>query len=139
LRSNSSVWVFDATNLSFLREDHFDNPMQCVSLRLNPGLGIDLKRAPAVGASHGTVSFNVEFDPELWCELTDGIGVGTSLVGRVIGGAIEWAALRAWREFPQAENTLAMEESIVLLCEATRCAYTRGLFEPHHRLDRCVA
>jgi hypothetical protein len=46
------VWVFDASNLSFLREDHFDNPMQCVSLRLNPGLGIDLKRAPAVGVSH---------------------------------------------------------------------------------------
>ena len=43
------LWVFDASNLSFLREDHFDNPMQCGSLRLNPGLGIDLKRAPAVG------------------------------------------------------------------------------------------
>jgi hypothetical protein len=52
LRSNSSVWVFDASNLSFLREDHFDNPMLCVSLRLNPDLGIDLKRAPAVGVSH---------------------------------------------------------------------------------------
>jgi hypothetical protein len=51
LRSNSSVWVFDATNLSFLREDHFDNPMQYVPLRLNPGLGIDLKRAPAVTAA----------------------------------------------------------------------------------------
>ena len=38
LRSNSSVWVFDANNLSFLREDHFDTPMQCVSFRLNPGL-----------------------------------------------------------------------------------------------------
>jgi AraC family transcriptional regulator len=32
-----------------------------------------------------------------------------------------------------------VEEAIVLLCEATRCAYTRGLFEPHQRLDRCVA
>src|ERR1700722_8797275 len=52
LRSNSSAWVFDASNLSFLREDHFDNPMQCVSLRLNSGLGVDLKRAPAVGVSH---------------------------------------------------------------------------------------
>jgi AraC family transcriptional regulator len=89
----------------------------------------------------GTVSFNVELDPELWCELTDGVGVGTSLVGRVVGGDIEWAALRAWREFQQADrvNTLALEEAIVLLCEATRCAYTRGLFEPHQRLDRCVA
>jgi hypothetical protein len=46
------VWVFDASNLSFLREDHSDNPVQCVSLRLNPSLGIDLKRAPAVGVSH---------------------------------------------------------------------------------------
>jgi AraC family transcriptional regulator len=87
----------------------------------------------------GTVSFNVELDPELWCELTDGTGVGTSLVGRVVGGDIEWAALRAWREFQQADNTLAVEEAIALLCEATRCAYTRGLFEPHHRLDRCAA
>lgn len=42
----------------------------------------------------GTVSFNVELDPELWCELTDGVGVGTSLVGRVVGGDIEWARPR---------------------------------------------
>ena len=26
--------------------------MQCVPLRLNPGLGIDFKRTPAVGVSH---------------------------------------------------------------------------------------
>jgi hypothetical protein len=32
-----------------------------------------------------------------------------------------------------------MEEAIVLLCEATRSAHVRGLFEPHQRLDRCVA
>jgi len=89
----------------------------------------------------GTVSFNVELDPELWRELTDAVRVDTSLVGRVVGGDIEWAALRAWREFQQVDevNTLAVEEAIVLLCEATRGAYTRGLFEPHHRLDRCVA
>lgn len=89
----------------------------------------------------GTVSFNVELDPELWRELTDAVGVGTALVGRVLGGDIEWAALRAWREFRQADtsNTLAVEEAIVLLCEATRCAYTRGRFEPHQRLDRCIA
>jgi hypothetical protein len=39
LRSNSSVWVFDASNLSFLREDHFDNPMQVrfASLESGPG------------------------------------------------------------------------------------------------------
>ena len=88
----------------------------------------------------GTVSFNVEVDPELWCELTDGIDLST-LVGRVVSGDIEWAALRVWREFHQADNVnmLAVEEAIVLLCEATRYAYTRGLFEPHQRLDRCVA
>ena len=89
----------------------------------------------------GTVSFNLEVDPELWCELTDGIGLGRSLVGRVVSGDIEWAALRVWREFHRADkvNMLAVEEAIVLLCEATRCACARGLFEPHQRLDRCVA
>lgn len=89
----------------------------------------------------GTVSFNVEIDPELWRELTAGVGVATALVGRVVGGDIEWAALRAWREFQQADqvNTLALEEAIVLLCQAARCASSRGLFEPHQRLDRCVA
>ena len=55
----------------------------------------------------GTVSFNAELDPELWRELNDGMGVGTSLVGRVVGGDIEWAALRAWREFQQAVGQYA--------------------------------
>jgi AraC family transcriptional regulator len=89
----------------------------------------------------GTVSFNVELDPELWRELTDGVGLGRSPVGRVMSGDIEWAALLVWREFQQADkvNVLAVEEALVLLCEATRCACTRGLFEPHQRLDRCVA
>lgn len=76
----------------------------------------------------GTVSLNVELDPELWCELTDGVGVGTSLVGRVVGGDIEWAALRVWREFQQADkvNTLAVEEAIVLLCEMDGSPQTCG-------------
>jgi AraC family transcriptional regulator len=89
----------------------------------------------------GTDSFNVVLDPELWRELTDRAGVGTSLAGRVLGGDIEWSALRVWREFQQADSssTLGMEEAIVLLCEATRSAHVRGLFEPHQRLDRCVA
>jgi AraC family transcriptional regulator len=89
----------------------------------------------------GTVSFNVELDPELWRELTDAVGVGTGLVGRVLHGDIEWAALRAWREFQQADSssTLGVEEAVTLLCEATRDAHVRGLFEPHQRLDRCVA
>jgi hypothetical protein len=41
--------VFDASNLSFLREDHFHDSMQRIPPRLNPDLGIDVKRAPAVG------------------------------------------------------------------------------------------
>jgi AraC family transcriptional regulator len=89
----------------------------------------------------GTVSLNVELDPELWRELTDGAGAGAALAGRVLSGDLEWAALRVWREFQQADtrNMLAVEEAIVLLCEATQCACTRGLFEPHQRLDRCTA
>src|SRR5579862_2559955 len=89
----------------------------------------------------GTVSFNVELDSELWRELTDATGIGTSFVGRVIGGDIEWAALRAWREFHLTDNinTLALEEAVVQLYEAAQRAHTRGLFEPHQRLDRCIA
>lgn len=89
----------------------------------------------------GTASFNVVLDPQLCRELTDGLGVGTGLVGRVLHGDIEWAALRAWREFQQADSssTLGVEEAVTLLCEATRDAHIRGLFEPHQRLDRCVA
>src|SRR5438552_3872256 len=61
----------------------------------------------------GTVSFNVELDPELWRELTDGVGFDKFLAGRVLGGDIEWVALRAWREFHRADtvNTLALEEA----------------------------
>ena len=89
----------------------------------------------------GTASFNVVLDREVCRELTDGIGFGTGLVGRVLHGDMEWAALRVWREFQQADSSsvLGMEEAVVLLCEATRSAHVRGLFEPHRRLDRCVA
>lgn len=89
----------------------------------------------------GTASFNVELDPEVWRELTEGVGFGKFLVGRVVGGDIEWAALRAWREFQQADTvkTLAVEEAIVLLCDAARRDAYRDLFEPHQRLDRCIS
>ena len=89
----------------------------------------------------GTVSFNVELDPELWREFTDGVGIVRAIAGRVLGGDIEWPALQVWREFhqPDTTSTLGVEEAIVLLCEATRGACARGLFEPHQRLDRCVA
>jgi AraC family transcriptional regulator len=89
----------------------------------------------------GTVSFNAEINPELWRELTGGSGVSAAITGRVLGGDLEWPALRVWREFQQADvsSTLGVEEGIVLLCGATRREFSRGLFEPHFRLDRCVA
>ena len=89
----------------------------------------------------GTSSFNVELDPELWREITGGVAIVTAIAGRVLSGDIEWSALRVWREFQEhdASSTLGMEEGIVLLSEAARGAYARGLFEPHQRLDRCVA
>jgi AraC family transcriptional regulator len=88
----------------------------------------------------GTVSFNVELDSELWRELTDDSGIVQAIAGRILGGDIEWPALRVWQEFqlPDTANALGMEEAIVLLCQAARGAYARGLFEPHRRLDRCV-
>lgn len=87
----------------------------------------------------GTLSFNVELHPELWRELTDG-ALASSLAGRVLGGDIEWHALRVWREFRNDDTgrTLAVEEAIALLCEATHRADRHGLFEPHQRLDRCI-
>lgn len=89
----------------------------------------------------GTASFNVELHPELWRELIGWAGVASSVGGRVLRGEVEWAAIRVWREFqqPDTASTLAMEESVVLLCETTCRAHARGEFEPHQRLDRCVA
>jgi len=88
----------------------------------------------------GTVSFNVELHSELWRELTGGAGMGTDIAGRVLGGDIEWPALRVWREFQQADvsSTLGVEEAIVLLSAATQRACARGVFEPHQRLERCI-
>ena len=89
----------------------------------------------------GTASFNVELDPELWRELIGRLGVLSTVGGRVLRGDVEWAAMRVWREFqqPDTAKTLAMEEAIVLLGETTFRAHARGEFEPHRRLDRCVA
>jgi hypothetical protein len=39
-------------NPSIPREGHFDNPTLRLSLRLNPGLKIDLESAPAVCMAH---------------------------------------------------------------------------------------
>ena len=92
-----------------------------------------------VGPS-GTASFNVELAPDLWRELTDGRNILDALAGHVLRGDIEWPALRVWREFQQSDtcNTVGLEEAMVLLCHATQSA-ARNLFEPHYRLDRCVA
>lgn len=89
----------------------------------------------------GTASFNVELDAEVWRELAEGAGFDTSLVGRVLGGELEWIALRAWREFQEADasHALAMEEAIVLLCDGARRDARRDLFEPCQRLDRCLS
>lgn len=88
----------------------------------------------------GTTSFNVELDPELWRELTDGSGMTASIVGRVLGGDVEWSALRVWQEFREVEtgSILGMEEAVALLCDAVRDARSRALFEPYPRLDRCL-
>jgi AraC family transcriptional regulator len=88
----------------------------------------------------GTISLNVELDPELWRELTGDVGAVAHISGRVLAGDIEWPAMRVWREFRQraANNVLGIEEAIVRLCEAARNANSRRLFEPHQRLDRCV-
>ena len=87
----------------------------------------------------GTISLNVELDPELWRELTGDVGAVADITGRVLTGDIEWPALRVWREFQQTDtNALGMEEAVVLLCDVARQTNTRCLFEPHQRLDRCV-
>jgi len=89
----------------------------------------------------GTASFNVELDPELWQELIGDITSLAALSGRVLAGDLEWPAMRVWREFhrPDTASGLAMEEAIVLLCEAAQRARIRGTFEPHQRLDTCLA
>jgi len=89
----------------------------------------------------GTASFNVELEPELWRELNGNISAVAALAGRVFAGDMEWPAMRVWREFhrPDTASTLAMEEAIALLCDAAQVARHRGEFEPHSRLDACVA
>jgi AraC family transcriptional regulator len=88
----------------------------------------------------GTASLNVELDPELWRELTGEVGVA-DVAGHVLGGDIEWPALRVWQAFRQTDTVqaLAVEEAVVLLCAAAHGAVERGSFEPHPRLDRSTA
>jgi len=88
----------------------------------------------------GTASFNVELDPELWREQIGDIRSVAALAGRVLGGDLEWPAMQVWREFHRADtaSALALEEALVLLCNAARSARTGGVFEPHRRLDACT-
>ena len=88
----------------------------------------------------GTASLNVELDPELWRELTGGGPSFAEIAGRVLGGDIEWPALRVWRAFHQPDSTavLGVEEASVVLFSSSRTAHARGVFEPHARLDRCL-
>ena len=66
----------------------------------------------------GTLSLNVELDPEMWRELTGGVGAAANITGRVLRGDIEWPALHVWREFrqPDTSSVLGMEEAITRLC-----------------------
>lgn len=87
----------------------------------------------------GTASLNVELDPELWRQLTGQVGVA-GVAGRVLGGDIEWPALRVWRAFrePDTSQALGVEEAVALLCGAAQHGASRGSFEPHRRLDRSI-
>jgi AraC family transcriptional regulator len=89
---------------------------------------------------YGTASLNVELDSELWRELTGSERTFAGIAGRVLGGDVEWPALRVWREFHQPDSiaALGMEEAMVLLFRAVRDAHARRVFEPHPRLDRCL-
>lgn len=87
----------------------------------------------------GTVSLNVELEPETWRELTDDLMPDRHLVGRVLGGDVEWHALVVWREFHSDDEagTLGMHEAVALLCASARDLWVRGAYESHRRLDRC--
>jgi AraC family transcriptional regulator len=88
----------------------------------------------------GTASLNVELDSDLWRELTGSGCTFAEIAGRVLGGEIEWPALRVWREFHQHDSVAVpgMEEAIVLLFSAVCDANARRAFEPHPRLNRCL-
>lgn len=88
----------------------------------------------------GTASLNVELAPDLWRELTGEGPRFAGIAGRVLGGDIEWPALRVWRAFhlPDSTAVLGVEEASVLLFSAACTPHARGILEPHARLDRCL-
>jgi len=89
----------------------------------------------------GTASLNVEIPVDQWRELTADVVRKRDLVGRVLSGDVEWAALAVWREFHRDDraSTMGLSESVALLSGHLMESHTRGWFEPHQRLDRCVA
>ena len=88
----------------------------------------------------GTASLNVEIADDAWRELTADVVPGHDLIGRVLSGDIEWMAMAVWREFyhDDSASTLGLEEAIAMLCAEVRRSASRGMFEPHERLDRCT-
>ena len=93
----------------------------------------------AVGAL-GTASLNVEIPPAQWRELTADVVRKRDLVGRVLRGDVEWAALAVWREFQREDraSVIGLGEAVALLGSQLAEAHARGSFEPHRRLDRCL-
>jgi len=93
----------------------------------------------AVG-HNGTASLNVEIGVEQWRELTSDLLRKRNLVGRVLSGDVEWAALAVWREFHHDDSASAIgfSEAVALLCWNLIESHSRGSFEPHRRLDRCI-
>src|SRR5690349_18051942 len=93
----------------------------------------------AVG-SLGTASLNVEIPAEQWRELTADVARKQDLVGRVLLGDVEWAAMAVWREFHRDDraSTLGLGESVALLAARLMEWHARKSFEPHARLGRCL-
>jgi AraC family transcriptional regulator len=89
---------------------------------------------------YGTASLNVEMSAEQWRELTADVLRKRDVAGRVLSGDVEWAALGVWREFHHDDcaSTLALSESVAVLCAQLMTSHAFGAFEPHRRLDRCV-
>jgi AraC family transcriptional regulator len=88
----------------------------------------------------GTASLNVEIGAEAWRELTADMVPARDIVGRPLSGHAEWLALAVWREFHNEDSAsaLALDETVAMLCGAVRTSNSRGVFEPHARLDRCT-
>jgi AraC family transcriptional regulator len=88
----------------------------------------------------GTASLNVEIPDDQWRELTADVARKRDLVGRVLAGDVEWAALAVWREFHRDDRAsiTGLSESVALLSGQLLESHARGSFEPHRRLDRCL-